>query len=184
MWFWSLLKLVSPLSPSLKNGQKMFRILAKSLGCSNIYNLWWSKPNLVSKGSRTHEDNSWVSIISFKSTVLYYGFRLILIRSKKREPYLKMVCEVLEPSWWEVPTTGLKTLQANFGIYGLLRSKKVILGTKFKRCVQHHELRATDCCFLGGFVQSNLSKPCAIPKLPLHDVMVLIGLSLLLFYVV
>ena len=40
--------------------------------------------------------------------------------------------------------------------------KKVMLGTKFKRCVHYHELRATDCCFLGGFVQSNLSKPCAI----------------------
>ena len=37
-----------------------------------------------------------------------------------------------------------------------------------QRCVQHHELRATDCYFLGGFVQSNLSKPCAIPKLPLR----------------
>ena len=43
--------------------------------------------------------------------------------------------------------------------------KKVILGTKFKRCVQHHELRATDCYFLGGFVRSNLSKPCAIPSI-------------------
>ena len=49
-----------------------------------------------------------------------------------------------------------------------INAKKVILGTKFKRCVQHHELRATDCYFLGGFVQSNLSKPCAIPKLPLR----------------
>ena len=45
-----------------------------------------------------------------------------------------------------------------------MRCKKVILGTKFK-CVQHHELRATDCYFLGGFVQSNLSKPCAIPSI-------------------
>ena len=34
-----------------------------------------------------------------------------------------------------------------------------------QRCVQHHELRATDCYFLGGFVQSNLSKPCAIPSI-------------------
>ena len=42
------------------------------------------------------------------------------------------------------------------------QGKKVMLGTKFKRCVHYHELRATDCCFLGGFVQSNLSKPCAI----------------------
>ena len=40
--------------------------------------------------------------------------------------------------------------------------KKVMLRTKFKRCVHYHELRATDCCFLGGFVRSNLSKPCAI----------------------
>ena len=44
-------------------------------------------------------------------------------------------------------------------------SKKVMLGTKFKRCVQHHELRATDCYFLGGFVRSNLSKPCAVPSI-------------------
>ena len=44
----------------------------------------------------------------------------------------------------------------------LIWAKKVILGTKFKRCVQHHELRASDCYFLGGFVRSNLSKPCAI----------------------
>ena len=43
--------------------------------------------------------------------------------------------------------------------------KKVMLGTKFKRCVQQHELHATDCYFLGGFVQSNLSKPCAIPSI-------------------
>ena len=43
--------------------------------------------------------------------------------------------------------------------------KKVMLGTKFKRCVHYHELRATDCCFLGGFVRSNLSKPCAIPSI-------------------
>ena len=56
-------------------------------------------------------------------------------------------------------------------VTGLDESKKVILGTKFKRCVQHHELRATDCYFLGGFVQSNLSKPCAIPKLPLYDLL-------------
>ena len=44
-------------------------------------------------------------------------------------------------------------------------SKKVILGTKFKRCVQHHELRATDCYILGDFARSNLSKPCAIPSI-------------------
>ena len=43
--------------------------------------------------------------------------------------------------------------------------KKVILGTKFKRCVQHHELRTTDCYFLGCFVRSNRSKPCAIPSI-------------------
>ena len=45
------------------------------------------------------------------------------------------------------------------------KAKKVMLGTKFKRCVHYHELRATDCCFLGGFVRSNLSKPCAIPSI-------------------
>ena len=45
------------------------------------------------------------------------------------------------------------------------RTRKVILGTKFKRCVKCHELRATDCYFLGGFVPSNLSKPCAIPSI-------------------
>ena len=31
--------------------------------------------------------------------------------------------------------------------------------------MQHDELRATDCYFLGGFVRSNLSKPCAIPSI-------------------
>ena len=50
-------------------------------------------------------------------------------------------------------------------------AKKVIQGTKFKRSVQHNELRANDCYFIGGFVQSNLSKPCAIPKLPLRVIM-------------
>ena len=52
----------------------------------------------------------------------------------------------------------------------ILQNKKVILGTKFKRCVQHHELRATECYFLGGFVRSNLSKPCAIPSITFLDV--------------
>ena len=50
-------------------------------------------------------------------------------------------------------------------IFFFLAGKKVILGTKFKRCVQHHELRTTGCYSLGGFVQSNLSKPCAIPSI-------------------
>ena len=56
-----------------------------------------------------------------------------------------------------------KQIRPNF--VSLSSNKKVILGTKFKRCVQHHELRATDCYFLGGFARSNLSKPCAIPSI-------------------
>ena len=61
---------------------------------------------------------------------------------------------------------GLRFIQPTSTL-DLLRQegKKVMLGTKFKRCVQHHELRATDCNFLGGFVRSNLSKPCAIPSI-------------------
>ena len=45
--------------------------------------------------------------------------------------------------------------------------KKVILRTELKRCVQYHELRTTDWCFLWGFVQSNLSKPCSILNISL-----------------
>ena len=49
--------------------------------------------------------------------------------------------------------------------------KKVILRTELKRCVQYHELRTTDWCFLWGFVRSNLSKPCSVLNISLLDVL-------------
>ena len=39
------------------------------------------------------------------------------------------------------------------------------MSSNWNQRVQHHELRATDCYFLGGFVRSNLSKPCAFPSI-------------------
>ena len=47
------------------------------------------------------------------------------------------------------------------------RASKGIIGTKLKRCIQHHELGTTDCCFLWGFVRSNPSKPCYSPNISL-----------------